>query len=270
MAGCNDPAHSIVSTQAVQLSRRDKMLLHCAPLRDDYVDDRALRTAIHHGRKTEAFAVQQSFDKAASALVQGIPIPKEIIEWVPTESFIAPPRRTWKRYVQNPVFLATGIAAAVIAVILVFQLIDRLNRFPGETTALRLLTTASSNKSIMLDPLKTDAGALGDFFFMKHRLVHYDVPPEFADLKTLGLRKFDDEEGQPIAQVWVVEKKMQFFMFPAERDVKTGAVKHFKGWRYCEQDRWTGVVSEQNGVCFMAALRGSEKDLAPYISKKKE
>jgi len=253
-----------------ELSRRDKLLIHCAPLREEQVDDRALRTAVHHARKAPTFVTQQNFDKAASALVQAIPIPKEIIEWVPTESFIAPPRRIWKKYVQNPVFLATGIAALVIAVILIFQLIDRLTRFPGEPTARRLLTTASSTHSMILDPVKTNAGALGDYFFMKHRLAHYDVPLEFADLKTLGVRVFDDEEGQRIAQVWAVEKKMQFFLFPAVRDPKTGVTRHFNGWRYVDQDRWTGAVKEEGGVCFMAAIRGSEKDLSPYISKKKE
>lgn len=255
---------------ASPLSRRDQMLLHCAPIREEQVDDRALRTAVHHARKTASFAIQQNFDRAASALVQAIPIPKEIIEWVPTESFIIPARSAWKKYIQNPVFLATAIAALVIAVILIFQLIDRLNRFPGEPTARRLLTTASSTHSMILDPVKTNAGALGDYFFMKHRLSHYDVPPEFADLKTLGLRVFDDEEGQRVAQVWAVEKKMQFFLFPAERDPKTGATKHFNGWRYLDQDRWTGVVREEGGVCFMAALRGTEKDLATYVSQKKE
>ena len=254
----------------VQLSRRDRMLLHCVPLRDEQVNDRALRTALHHARKTSAFAIQQNFDKAAAALVQGISIPQEIVDWVPTETYIAPARRPWKKYAQNPAFLATGIAVLVIAIVGIFQLIDRLNRFPGEATARRLLTTASSTHAMMLDPVKTDAGALGDFLFMKHRLVHYDVPLEFADLKTLGCRVFDDEEGQRVTQVWVVEKRMQFFMFPAERDPKTGKAKEFKGWRSIEQERWAGVVKEQNGVCFMAALRGNEKDLAPYISKKKE
>jgi hypothetical protein len=255
---------------ATQLSRRDQILLHCAPLREEHVDDRALRTAVHHARKTAPFAIQQNFDKAASVLVQAISIPKEIIEWVPTESFIIPPQRAWKKYAQNPVFLATGIAAIVIAVILIFQLVDRLNRFPGEPTARRLLTTASSTHSMILDPVKTNAGALGDYFFMKHRLSHYDVPQEFADLKTIGLRVFDDEEGRRVAQVWAVEKKMQFFLFPTDRDPKTGATKHFNGWRYVDQDRWAGAVREEGGVCFMAALRGTEKDLAPYISKKKE
>lgn len=255
---------------AVQLSRRDKMLLHCVPLREDHVDDRALRSALYRARKTPALAVQQSFDRAAAALVQAVPIPQEIIDWVPTDTYIAPTRRPWKKYAKNPAFLATGIAVLVIAIVGTFQLVDRLNRFPGQATALRLLTTASSTKPMMLDPVKTDAGALGDFLFMKHRLVHYDVPPEFEDIKTLGCRVFDDEEGQRVAQVWVVEKKMQFFMFPAERDVKTGAAKHFNGWRFIEQERWAGAVKESNGVCFMAAVRGYEKDLTPYIAKKKE
>jgi len=255
---------------AVQLSRRDKMLLHCAPLRDERVDDRALRTALHHARKAPAYSIQQNFDKAAAALVQAIPIPQDIVDWVPTETYIAPTRRLWKKYAQNPAFLATGIAVLVIAIVGVFQLVDRLNRFPGEPTARRLLTTASSTHAMMLDPVKTDAGALGDFLFMKHRLVHYDVPPEFSDLKTIGCRVFDDEEGQRVAQIWVVEKKMQFFMFPAERDPKTGKTKEFSGWRLIDQEHWAGAVKEANGVCFMAALRGTQKDLAPYVSKKKE
>src|SRR2546430_10997103 len=110
---------------APQLSRRDKMLLHCAPIHEEHVDDRALRTAIHHAKKVEVFLIQQNFDKAVAALVQAIPIPKEIIEWVPTETFIAPARRPWKRYVQNPAFLATGIAILVIAMVGIFHLIVR-------------------------------------------------------------------------------------------------------------------------------------------------
>jgi len=254
---------------AIQLSRKEKMLVHCAPIREERVDDRALRMALHRARKTDAFAVQQNFDAAAAALVRSIPIPEEITDWIPPDTFIAP-RRRWQKYAQNPAFLATGIAILVIAIVGIFQLVERLNRFPGEATARRLLTTASSTHSMMLDPVKTDAGALGDFLFMKHRLVRYDVPPEFAELKTIGCRVFDDEEGQRVAQVWVVEKKIQFFLFPAERDPKTGKAREFSGWRSIEQEHWAGVVNQDKGVCFMAALRGSPKDLAPYISKPKE
>ena len=150
------------------------------------------------------------------------------------------------------------------------HLFEHLHDFSGSETAQRLLTIASSTRSVLLDPVRTDAGALGDLFFMKHQLEHYDVPPEFADFHTLGCRVFDDDEGHRVAQIWVIEKRMQFFLFPAERNAKTGAAVEFSGWRYVEQEGWTGVVQERNGVCFMAALHGREKDLAPYVSKTKE
>jgi hypothetical protein len=107
-------------------------------------------------------------------------------------------------------------------------------------------------------------------FFLKHGLEHYDVPAEFADFRTLGCRVFEDDESQRIAQIWVAERRMQFFLFPAERNTKTGAVLRFPGWRYVRQEGWVGAVTERSGVCFMAALRGREKDLAPYIPKAKQ
>jgi hypothetical protein len=256
--------------KAPPLNRRQRVLVQCAPFNEERIADRAMRAAVFRVRKTEPFAHQRAFDQAVANLVQAIPIPNQVTEWLSKGTFVAAPKRTWKSVLLNPAMVAIGIAVGVITGIFVFKLIDRLNQFPGETTAMRLLTVASSTKPVMLDPVKTDAGALGDFFFMKHRLPHYDVPPEFADFKTLGCRVFDDEEGQRIAQIWVVEKKMQFFLFPAERDLKSGVVQHFNGWRYADQDRWTGVVQERNGVCFMAAIRGSEKELAPYIAKPKE
>ena len=253
-----------------QLSRKQRVLVQCAPFNEERISDRDMRAAVFRVKKTEIFGHQRAFDQAVASLVQAIPIPTQVDEWLAKGTFVAPRRRTWKQIAMNPVVLAIAIAVGVIAGITVFKLQERLNEFPGEPTAKRLLNVASSNKSVMLDPVKTDAGSLGDFFFMKHRLPHYDVPPEFADLRTLGCRVFDDEDGQRIAQIWLVEKKMQFFLFPAERDLKTGAVKHFDGWRYVDQDRWNGVVQEKNGVCFMAAVRGSEKDLATYVGKATE
>jgi hypothetical protein len=122
----------------------------------------------------------------------------------------------------------------------------------------------------MLDPVSTEAGTLSDLFFMKHGLEHYDVPTEFADFRTIGCRVFEDEESRRIAQIWLAEKRMQLFLFPAERNAKTGAVLPFPGWRYVRQEGWAGAVTERSGVCFMAALRGNEKDLAPYISGAKQ
>jgi hypothetical protein len=250
-----------------RLTRGQRSLVHCAPFNEQRINHRAMRAAVFRVRKADDFVNQQAFDRAMAALVQATPIPAEVEEWFSKETTAAPPRRTWKNTAQNPAILAIGIAVVVMTGVFIFHLIEHRNDFPGAETARKLLTTASSSRSILLDPVKTDAGALGDLFFMKHRLEHYDVPAEFADLRTIGCRVFDDEESRRIAQIWVVEKRMQLFLFPAERDAKTGAVRGFSGWRYVDQEGWTGVVAERNGVCFMAALRGREKELAPYISK---
>lgn len=253
-----------------RLSRSQRLLMCCAPFNDARITDRAMRGTVFRVRKTEEFGRQKAFDLAIATLVKAIPTPPEVTEWVSKGTFVAAPKRTWKGTLQNPVVLAIGIAVAVITGIFVYKLVERWNEFPGEATARHLLAVAASAKPVLLDPVKTEAGSLGDYFFMKHRLPHYDVPPEFAELKTLGCRAFDDEEGDRVGQIWLAEKRMQFFLFPAERDPKTGAVKHFNGWRYVDQDRWTGVVEENNGVCFMAAVRGSEKELARYLNKAKE
>ena len=253
-----------------RLNRRQRQLMQCAPFNDKRINDRAMRATVFRVRKSDQFGQQRAFDQAVAAVAQSIPVPAAVHEWLSKGTFVAVPKRTWKQILFNPVVVAIGIAVGVIAGISVFKLVERMNEFPGEATAKRLLGIAASTHSMMLDPVKTDAGALGDYFFMKHRLPHYDVPPEFADLKTLGCRVFDDEEGTRVAQIWLVEKRMQLFLFPADRDAKTGVAEHFDGWRYVDQDRWTGVVEERNGICFMAAVRGSENDLAPYITKAKE
>ena len=253
-----------------RLSRRQRALASCAPITEERARDRSMRSAVFRAGGSNEFVNQQSFDRAVAALVHAIPIPPETAEWFSTKDLISPSKWTWKKTVRNPAVLAIGIALVVIAGVLVFQFIGRLNDFPGSSTARKLLTIAGSTRSVLLDPVSADAGTLSDLFFMKHGLEHYDVPDEFADFRTIGCRVFEDDQSQRIAQIWVAEKRMQFFLFPAERNVKTGAVLSFPGWRYVQQEGWVGAVTEHDGVCFMAALPGRERDLAPYIPKTKQ
>jgi hypothetical protein len=250
------------------LTKKQRLFVHCAPFNDEHIDDRGMRSAVHRVRKSDEFEQQRNFDLAVAELVQAVPIPAEVTDWESKQTLIAPQKRTWKNVAQNPVVLAIAIAVGVIAGIFVFRVVEHMNDFPGGETARKLLATARSTQPSKFEPLQTDAGAVGDLFFMKHRLEHYDVPREFADIRTTGARVFDDDEGHRVAQVAVVEKHMQFLFFPAAKDPKTGAPRHFSGWRYVDFENWTGAVSESNGVCFMVAVRGTEKDLAPYISKK--
>src|SRR5438067_12978284 len=250
--------------------RRQCSLLNCAPISARQWADRPMRSAISRADESVEFVDQQNFDRAVARLVRLISIPAESAEWFSEKDLVPASKRTWRKMARNPAVLAISIAVAVIAGVFVFNFVSHLNDFPGSATARKLLGVAASTRPLMLDPVNTEAGTLSDLFFMKHGLEHYDVPEEFADFRTIGCRVFDDEESRRIAQIWLAEKRMQLFLFPAERDVKTGAVLRFPGWRYVHQEDWVGAVTEHSGVCFMAALRGREKDLALYVSGAKQ
>jgi hypothetical protein len=251
---------------------KSELLIGCAPITEKPGIDRAMRVAIQrarHGKKAATFAQQQAFDAGIAKLVHAIPVDAQVAEWFANENLIPVVRRRWKKILLNPAVLAIALALLVIGGVFAYRLHEHLRDFPGADKARRLLAVGASNRSVLLDPLQTDAAALSDLFFLKHRLEHYDVPAEFADFRTLGARVFDDDEVRRVAQIWVKEKRMQFFMFPAEPD-KEGKVTDFSDWRFVELEGWTGAVTQRNGVCFMAAIRGSEKDLKPYLEKKKE
>ena len=256
--------------KTLRLSRRQRALANCAPVSEERIRDRSMRAAVSRARGSDEFTNQQGFDRAVAALVRAIPIPAEAVEWFSDKDLTSPSKWTWKKTARNPAVLAIGIALIVIAGVFVFNFVGRLSDFPGSGTARKLLSIAGSTRSVLLDPVTGDAGTLSDLFFLKHGLEHYDVPAEFADFQTIGCRVFEDDESQRIAQIWVAEKRMQFFLFPAERDAKTGAALQFSGWRYVHQEGWVGAVTERNGVCFMAALRGPEKDLMPYLATAKQ
>ena len=183
-----------------------------------------MRAAVSRVDGSADFISQQNFDRAVARVVRLIPIPAESAEWFSEKDLVPASRWTWKKMVRNPAVLAISIAVAVIAGVFVFNFLSHLNDFPASATARKLLGTAASTRPVMLDPVSAEAGTLSDLFFMKHGLEHYDVPAEFADFGTIGCRVFEDDESRRIAQIWVAEKHMQFFLFPAERDSKTGAV----------------------------------------------
>ncbi|MFL6527153.1 MAG: hypothetical protein ACJ8IQ_03560 [Chthoniobacterales bacterium] len=253
------------------MRRREATLADAAPITEKPGTDRATRISVTKSRKgkdADRFAARHAFDRSLAALVQTIPVTPDIAEWFANENLVPGGKRRWRKILFNPAVLSIALAAAVIAGVFAYRVHERLHDFPGAENARKLLTIAASTRSVLLDPVKVDAGALSDLFFMKYRLENFDVPREFADFKTLGCRVFDDDEAHRVAQIYLVEKHMQLFLFPAAKDEKGVTAPDFSDWRFVEQEGWTGAVRQKNGICFMAASRGTEKDLTPYLAAK--
>ena len=117
--------------------------------------------------------------------------------------------------------------------------------------------------------METEAGTLNDLFFMKYRLEHYDVPPGFSQQRTIGVRVFDDDEAGQVAQISLAEKRMQLFLFLRGAIRRAESRRNSEGWRYIEQEGWTGAVEARKGVLFMAAVRGAKRISRPTSRNRK-
>jgi len=256
------------------LSRRKRALIECAPISQEPPSDRAMRSALEIARTipeaAASLTAQQQFDQALATLTQDIAIPQEAAEWFVNGTLIQGTKRSWKRTARHPAILATVLAVLVLAGIAVFYFVEHLHEFPGSETAQRLLVYANTTRHYQFDALNTDAINLGDYFFMKSQLEHYDVPMRFADFRARGARVFDDEDGHRVAQVVLAEKGVQFFLYPADRGTtRTVPRRGQQVWRYVEGDGWAGAVLERDGVCFMIAMHGSEEELRSYLGDPK-
>ena len=253
-----------------RMSKREKLLARFAPITDKPGTDRRMRVAVlraqRSGKVAVEFSYQKTFDRAVAELVRNIPVSEEIAEWFRNEKLIPLKKRGWKKAIRNPAVHTIALALLVIAGVLFYMVMQRVTEFPGAGTARKMLTIAASMRGVTMDNLDAPAGSLSDLFFMKFRLEHYDVPPEFAELRAGSWRVFDDDEGHRVAQIMVPEKRMQFFLFPAARNPKDAKPMEFEGWRFIEHEGWSGAVRAQDGICFMAATRGDRKVLEAHLA----
>ena len=253
------------------LSRRKRALIECAPISDAPISDRAMRSALESARTIPEAAAslteQQQFDQSLAKLASQITIPREVEEWFVNAALIKGAKRSWKKTAAHPAILATALAFLVMAGIGIFFFVERLHEFPGSATAKKMLVVASASRRAEFDRLSTDAINLGDYFFMKFQLEHFDVPMRFADFRASGARVFEDEDGHRVAQVLLAESGVQFFLYPSETDEnKSRSTPERPVWRYVASEGWAGAVEDRDGVCFMIAMRGTEEELRSYLA----
>src|SRR5437763_15862435 len=135
---------------ALGLLRRQRALLNCAPISQDRLADRSMRAAVSRADDSDEFVNQQSFDRAVAALVRLIPIPPETAEWFSEKDLVVGSKWTWKKMARNPAVLAISIAGVGSAGVSVFQVLSRLNDFPGSATARKFVTVEASTLPVVL------------------------------------------------------------------------------------------------------------------------
>lgn len=167
---------------------------------------------------------------------------------------------------KNPVFLSGAVGCLLLIGVIVFFTLQNLSRFPGKDAVEEILSSADSMSGAELEPVHTEAGKLGDWFFLKYQSERYGVPSEFASWKAVGCRMFK-LGGHPIAQI-AVEDNLIFFVFrAADFGVQLPAQAH--PWHIFEQEGWAAAVRQDGENCFMMAFVGSRKEMEQLLEKER-
>jgi hypothetical protein len=156
---------------------------------------------------------------------------------------------------------AVGVGFLLLIGLIVWIFLGRSGVFPEE--ALKIATTGAKADPNQFDAVEEKAGSLQDWFALKG-FDNFRVPPEFANFDVVGVRIFT-VDNEPIAQVLVPENYMYFYCFASQ---PLGiSVAPEGSWRITEADRSVLAIREENGMCFLVALRGSEETMRNFLRK---
>lgn len=224
---------------------------------------KAVQRAQNDSALKEALARQTDFDRKVLEVLSKVELPASLVPKEEPEEPAAKCSICWGALVKNPVFLAGLFGALLIVGVVLFFTLRDLGSFPGQEALEQMLQSTESMSGVELEPVQTEAGKLGDWFFLKYQLERYDVPQEFAGWKTVGCRLFK-QDGHSVAQIAVENNNSILFVFKAEEFGVQLPAKDGK-WHILQQEGWTAAVRCEGENCFMLAFMGSREQMEKLL-----
>jgi hypothetical protein len=234
--------------------------------RPDGHDDASLKEALSVASASPEFEaeVQQwlTADRALSDELYSIPLAPEAVAAIEEASESLHARRAGRISLRNPATVAVGLGFLLLVAVLVWNFLGRAGTFPDD--GVKIATTGGKAAPTQFDEIQEPTENLPDWFMLKG-FDDFRVPPGFGKFQALGVRLFRVED-EPIAQVAVAgDFPMFFYSF---RSQPFGISVYPEGsWRVTEAAPWALAIREENGICFLVALRGNKNDLRRIMEK---
>lgn len=241
---------------------------HCAglPGTEDPRIGKAVRLAEKEPALQGALARQRAFDERNLIAVEQIMLPPALLAKLAAGQEASGRPLSSKGALLQPVVLAIVIGAIVLLGWGGVTLWNRMHSFPGKDDVIRMVEVNDEMTGMEMEPKKTTAGGLDDWFFDKYGFEDYYVPAGFENYQTVGARLFK-QDGQDVAQVAIEENNMIFYSFKAEDfGVNLGGNDQ---WHTFRDGDWVASVIQHDDECFMVAFRGTTGDMEDFLDKKK-
>src|SRR5438552_17006409 len=88
------------------LLRRQRALLNCAPISQDGLADRSMRSAVYRAAASADFGNQQNFDRAIAELVRRIPIPPVTAASFSEKELAMVSKSMWMKICRKQIYIA--------------------------------------------------------------------------------------------------------------------------------------------------------------------
>jgi hypothetical protein len=164
----------------------------------------------------------------------------------------------------NPAVLTAVLGGVVILGIVIFFVLDRMEKFPGREEVEGMLIGASKMNGSELETVSDTTGQLGDWFYMRG-YDGYEAPTYLVGLPVIGSRVFK-LAGRTVAQLAIGNtealKCLVFQFHASEFGVQLPADGD---WQILTEDEWVGAIRQRGDHCFLIAFRGGKADMKEFL-----
>ncbi len=235
---------------------------HCPGAVNDPRVEKAARVAAADVSLRAKLEQQGAWDEQISSVIGSIQAPRGIRRRITAAQGSAhPTKRSPLRYLAQPAVLAVVAGVALILGVLVYLEIDRREKFQGREAAARMIELTNAMSGVELEPMQTEVGRLGDWFYMRG-FEGFAVPAELAPLPAVGSRVFK-VNGASVAQLAVETHHSIIYVFrPGDFGI---SLEDGADWRIFDHIGWVAALRRQGESCTMIAFRGTKSEMRELL-----
>jgi hypothetical protein len=238
--------------------------------RTDSRIEKAVRFAEQDPELARALREQNEFDEQMVDTIHYIKPPENLRQKLAALSALpGAEKQRLRSHIINPAILTAILGVILISGVVVFFVIEAMEKFPGREGVEKLLGNAGKMSGNELELMSTTTNELGDWLYMRG-YESYEVPPELAALPVIGSRVFRSE-GRAVAQVAVGNTDAMRFLIHEFRASDFGVQLPSGGpWLVMTKDDWVGAVRQQGDQCFLVAFRGTKAEMDDLLKSFKK
>ena len=226
---------------------------------NDARTQKAIAYAEGHDTLRERLAEQRQFDTHLGEIIRCIQPPEDLRQKLAALNREKSPARGHLSYLAILPVLAGVLVLVGIAIF--FQMRNSTH-FEGREKVEDLIEEVAHMSGLELEPVASNAGQLGDWFYMRG-FEGYTLPADLAALPAVGSRVLA-VDGHGVAQVAVEKLPVVLQVFDA---AKFGVGLEPGGpWRVFSHQSWAAAVRRHGANCYLLTLQGTEAEMREIVN----